>query len=65
MFFSVQRGGINREEYLRRPRRAGRVRGGRPRCHLSLCRTLVRSPDMAEGAYDIHWLEQFLSNTRV
>jgi acetyl-CoA carboxylase biotin carboxylase subunit len=27
---------------------------------LPLFRTLVRNPDIAKGAYDIHWLEAFL-----
>ena len=29
---------------------------------LPLFRTLVREPDMLNGDYDIHWLEQFLAN---
>ena len=27
---------------------------------LPLFRTLVRNPDVQNGAYDIHWLETFL-----
>ena len=29
---------------------------------LPLFRTLVRNPDMQNGLYDIHWLEDFLEN---
>ena len=29
---------------------------------LPLFRRLIHHPDIANGAYDIHWLENFLAN---
>ncbi|MFG1296480.1 MULTISPECIES: acetyl-CoA carboxylase biotin carboxylase subunit [Xanthobacter] len=56
--------GQNRDECLRRLRRAldEFVVDGIDTT-LPLFRTLVRTRDIAEGKYDIHWLEHFLADT--